>query len=99
MSNVVELASFNLKEGVSLSDFFLVSEKFNNGFLSVQKGYISRKLLVNEKTWLDLVIWETMEDAQNAVKEFCNNNLAHEYGSFMLEDDGELVHFSVEKSY
>ena len=99
MSNVVELASFNLKEGVSLPDFFLASEKFNDGFLSKQKGYISRKLLVNEKTWLDLVIWETMEDAQNAVKAFCNSDLAHEYGSFMVEDDGELVHFSVEKSY
>ena len=99
MSNVVELASFHLKKEVSLPDFFLVSDKFNNEFLSVQKGYISRKLLVNGEKWVDLVIWETMEDAQNAVKEFYNSNLALEYASFMVENEGDLLHFSIEKSY
>ena len=45
MSNIVELVSFNLKKGVSIPDFLLVSDKFNRDFMSVQKGYISRKLL------------------------------------------------------
>ena len=99
MSNIVELASFYLKKEVSLPDFFQVSDKFNNEFLSVQKGYISRKLLVNGEKWLDLVIRETMEDAQNAVKEFYNSKPALEYASFMLENEGDLLHFSVQKSY
>ena len=90
MSNIVELASFYLKKEVSLPDFFQVSDKFNNEFLSVQKGYISRKLLVNGEKWLDLVIWETMEDAQNAVKEFYNSNLLNKLLKSFLRLIGRL---------
>ena len=99
MSNIIELASFYLKKEVSLPDFFLISDKFNSEFLALQKGYISRKLLVNGEKWLDLVLWETMEDAQNAVKEFYKSKPALEYASFMLENEGDLLHFSVQKSY
>ena len=99
MSNVIEFATFNLKKRVSIPDFLIVSEKFHNEFLSTQKGYVSCKLLANEKGWADLVIWETMEDAKNAVKEFYKSSLAHEYASFMEENIGDLFHFSVEKSY
>ena len=55
--------------------------------------------LVDGEKWLDLVVWETMEDAQNAVKEFYNSDLALEYASFMVENEGDLLHFSVQKSY
>lgn len=99
MSKVVEFATFNLKKGVSVSDFLLVSEKFNSGFLSVQKGYISRELLASKDIWADLVVWESMEDAQNAVKEFYKNSLVEEYMSFIEENSGDLLHFSVEKIY
>lgn len=37
MSNIVEFASFNLRKGASVSDFLLVSDKFNSIFLSMQK--------------------------------------------------------------
>ena len=99
MSNIIEFATFHLKNGVSIPDFLIVSEKFHNEFLSLQKGYISCKLLAGEKAWADLVTWETIEDAQNAVKEFYKNSLAHEYVSFMKEDMGDLFHFSIEKNY
>jgi hypothetical protein len=99
MTNIIEFATFTLKEGVSIPDFLLISDKFNNEFLSLQKGYISRKLLFSNKMWSDLVVWKTMEDAQNAVKEFYKSAAAMEYASFMNEDNGELLHFSVKKSY
>ena len=99
MSNIVEFASFKLKKEVSISEFLLVSDKFNAEFLSIQKGYISRELLANDELWCDLVIWETMVDAQNAVKEFYKSTIATEYCSFMEENVGDLIHFSVKKSY
>ena len=68
MSHIVELVSFNLKKDVSVPDFLLVSDKFNQDFMSGQKGYISRKLLVKGDTWTDLVLWESIEDAKNAAK-------------------------------
>ena len=102
MSNVVEFASFNLKKGASVSDFLLVSDKFNSVFLSTQKGYISRKLLLVGEMWADSVLWETMEDALNALKAFNTadeNAVACEYLSFMDEESIKVLHLSVERSY
>ena len=97
MSNVVEFVSFNLKKGASVSDFLLVSDKVNSVFLSTQKGYISRKLLLVGEMWADYVLWETMEDALNALKTCYENAVACEYMSFI--ENVKLLHLSVERSY
>ena len=77
-SNEVEFAYFNLKEGVSLPEFLIASEKLHNDFISKQKGYVSRKLLENDNMWADLVVWETIEDALNAEKAFHGDAVALE---------------------
>ena len=99
MSNVVEFASFNLKKGVSVSDFLFVSDKFNSVFLSAQKGYISRKLLHGDEMWADSVLWETMEDALKAFHTADESAIACEYFSFMDEESITVLHLSVERSY
>ena len=97
MSNVVEYASFKLKEGVSVPDFLLASDKMNDEFLSPRNGYIYRKLLVDGDMWVDLVLWETMDDAQNAANAFGENEVGREYISFI--DMIDFHHFTIEKSY
>ena len=102
MSNVVELTLFYLKREVSVPDFLLASDKFQNEFISMQKGYISRKLLVNGETWTDLVVWETMEDVKNATKIIYENAAALEYIAFIDDEkssDEDILYYSVEKSY
>jgi hypothetical protein len=99
MANTVEFASFNLKNGASVSEFLLVSDRFNRVFLSTQKGYISRKLLRDGEMWADSVLWETMEDALNAFKTANENAIACEYLSFMDEESIKVLHLPVERSY
>ena len=99
MPNVVEFASFNLKKGASVSDFLLASDKFNREFLSVQKGYISRKLLRGGEIWADSVLWETMEDALKAFKAADEDAAACEYMSFLEEMSINVLHLPVERSY
>lgn len=99
MSNVIEFASFNLKKGASVSEFLLVSDKFNRVFLSMQKGYISRKLLLGGEMWADSVLWETMEDALRAFNTANENTVACEYLSFMDEESIKVPHLPVERSY
>ena len=99
MSNVVELVSFKLKEGSSVADFLVASDKFNEDFVSKQKGYISRKLLNYGEVWSDLVIWETMEYAQNAAKAIHESPAAGVYLPFLDANSIEMHHHSVEKSY
>ena len=67
--NVVELVTFNLKEGVTEQQFLAASDKFQASFLSLQKGYIVRELSKNENFWSDLVLWKTLDDAKNAMKD------------------------------
>jgi hypothetical protein len=97
MANVVEFVTFNLIKGASVADFLLASDKINSGFLAVQKGYISRKLIVQDELWADLVLWETMEDARNAANSI-GENFEH-YGYFSFIENCDMHHFSVEKSY
>jgi len=99
MANTVEYASFNLKKGASVSEFLLVSDRFNSVFLSTQKGYISRKLLLGGEMWADSVLWETMEDALKAFNTADENAVACEYVSFIDEESIKVLHLSVERSY
>ncbi len=99
MSNVVEFVSFNLKKGKSVSDFLLVSDKFNSIFLSKQKGYISRKLLLGGEMWADWVLWNTMEDALKAFNTANENAVACEYLSVMDEESIKVLQLPVERSY
>ena len=97
MSNAVEFASYTLRKGKSVSDLLLVSDKFNDEFLSKQKGYISRKLLYDGKKWADYVLWETVEDAQNAQQIASGDALTCEYISLMIGIS--CRNYSIEKEY
>jgi len=100
MSNVIDLVSFKLKEGVSEEEFLLASEELNVSFLSLQKGYIFRKLLKKEDTWTDLVLWETIDDANamRASEEIHHNTLS--YFDYIEENSCEFIQdLAVVKSY
>ncbi len=99
MSNAIEFASFKLKEGVSVSEFLLESDRFNSVFLSTQKGYISRKLLRDGEMWADSVLWETMEDIHSAYKNAAEDPAACEYISYMDEKSINILFLPVERSY
>ncbi len=83
MSNVVWFISYKLKEGVSAEDFLTASEKCNNEVLSRQKGFISWDILRDGDTWVDLVKWETAEDAKNGETAGAGNPAALEFYSFI----------------
>jgi len=99
MSNVVLYISFHLAEGASASDFLLASEELNNGFMSKQKGFISWKQLVEGRMWVDLLTWESMEDAKNVMEPSCTNALAEKFYSFIDQQSVQVHLFSVERSY
>ena len=100
MSNAVWFISYKLVEGASVPDFLNASEKCNNEVLSKKKGFISWKVLADADTWVDLVIWETMEDAINAESDDgVPNPIAQEFYSFIAHDTLTMQAYTVEKSY
>ncbi len=99
MSNTVWIISYKLVEGASVPDYLLASEKVNNEILSKQKGFISWEVLLDGDTWVDLVVWDTPEDAKNAETAGGTNPIAQEYYSYMDFSSLKNQVYSVEKSY
>ncbi|MCL1992976.1 MAG: hypothetical protein FWG66_08520 [Spirochaetes bacterium] len=99
MSNAVYFVSYKLKKGASAPDFLLAAEKLNNEYMSKQKGYISWKQLLEGDMWVDLLTFETMDDAKNASTPSGPNELAEKFYSFINLNSCKTHLFSVEKSY
>ena len=100
MSNAIWFISYKLVEGASVPDFLLASEECSNEVLSKKKGFISWKQLLNGDTWVDLVTWETMDDAINAEKnEGEPNPVAQKFYSFIDFSSLKMQAYSVEGSY
>lgn len=99
MSNAVWFISFKLKKGVSVEDFLLASEKCHNEVLSKQKGFISWEVLRNDDTWVDLVKWETEQDAKKAETAGAGNPAAREFYSFINMNSCKLQLYSIEKTH
>jgi len=99
MANVVWFISYKLVEGSSVPDFLSASEKVHNEVLSKQKGFISWKVLVDGDKWVDLVTWETMDNAKNGETAGGMNPIAQKFYSFIDPNSQNFQTFLVEKSY
>lgn len=66
MSKAIWNFSFKLKKGVTQDDFIEATRKLHDEIISKANGFISWEQYLQGDTWTDLVIWETIEDANNA---------------------------------
>ena len=86
---VVEWAPFKLKEGVSDAELKQVSEQLQERFLTKQNGFVRRELLKKaDGSWVDVVYWETKEDAEAAIQNAGSSEVCGEYFGLM-EINGE----------
>ena len=99
MSKAVMFISYKLATGASASDFLLASEKVHSAFMSKQKGYIAWQVLVDGDTWADVLTWETMDDAQNAMAAGSADAANQAFFAFLDEESVKMQIFTVEKSY
>ena len=99
MPNAIWFISFNLKKGVSEEDFLRASERCHSEVLSKQPGFISWEVLRDGDTWVDLVRWETAEDAKNGETAGANNPVSHEFYSFINMPSCKVRLYSVEKAH
>jgi len=100
MSKAVWFISYKLVEGASVPDFLLAQENCNNEVLSKQKGFVSWEVLADGDLWVDLVTWETMDDAINAESNDGDiNPIAQKFYSFIDPNSLKPQVFSVKRSY
>jgi hypothetical protein len=99
MSNAIWFISYELKKDVSTEEFLIASKKCYDEVLSRQKGFISWEVLRDGDTWVDLVKWETAEDAKKGETAGANNPASHEFYSFINMKTCKLKLYSIEKKH
>ena len=84
MKITIWTCEYKLKKNADEAEFLAASEVLGREYISKQKGYISWKQLKGEGTWVDLISWETLEDAKNFEKGGGEENpLALKFYSFI----------------
>lgn len=102
---IIEWAPFELTEGVDEKTLLQASETLQRDFLGKQKGFIRRELLKGKgKHWVDLVYWQSRDDAEQAAKNAANSAVSRNYFQCMLAADhddpsGGVLHFERIETY
>lgn len=97
---VIELAQFKIKTGISDAEVLAASQEAHNGFLAKQKGYVSRELLKSsESEWVDIIHWETIEDAQAAMQNFMGSPSTKRFVEVIDDSSIKMMHLEVVKNY
>ncbi|MCL2046110.1 MAG: hypothetical protein FWG88_06970 [Oscillospiraceae bacterium] len=99
MSKAIYYVSYNLKKDASVDEFLAATELLNNEYMSKQKGYISWQQLLEGDMWVDLLTFESMEDAQKVSNPTESNELANKFYSFINLNSCKVHLFTVERSY
>ena len=101
MPHILEMPAFTIRPGVAEADFLRAHEKFNREFMSVQPGYLSHKLVKNDKQWFDIAVWESVEAKDKAFKDIYQNAAAVEYIALIDQEgtDDDIPLFAVVKHY
>ena len=101
----VEWAPFTLKPGESEEDLLKASQALQQGFLQHQKGFLKRELLKkSDREYIDMVYWQTQEDAHSAIANAEKSPACFAY--FQLMEDADhaqpgvgVLHFKVLSEY
>lgn len=96
---VMDCVYFDLVESVSEEKFLEVSKRFNEEFVSKQKGYIRREVLKLENRWLDTVVWENSDLADVVAKTMHESEVVMEFMALIDTTTMEFKRFNMIEEY
>lgn len=92
--NAIELVIFKTKPEFDPTHVKASLESLSD-IVSTYKGFISRQLAKNDEgKWMDLIFWESMEDAKAAADDIMKLEAAQKAFSMIDEQKMELYHFN-----
>lgn len=96
MARTVEIVHFKLKENVKESDFLKSNDQFEK-FLYQQPGMLYRSLCKSNSsaTYIDIVYWQSLDQAQLAQKFFWDSELCIEFIKCIEKDSVILDHLDI----
>jgi len=99
MKNVIWTCEYKLKKNADEAEFLEASRQLGEEYISRQKGYISWKQLKGDVTWVDLLTWESLEDAKAFETSGGGGELAQRFYSFINLMSCKARYYSVEKDH
>lgn len=92
---VTEIVNFKTINGISNNELIKIINDLDTNFLSKTKGYIDTELIKGkeEQTWIIIIHWRTMVEANEGIKEFANSPLTEEYRN-VLDPKSVSFHFT-----
>lgn len=100
-AGAVEVVIYQAKEGISQEEALEKAQSVNS-FVKAQKGFISRNMSATaDGKWVDVIFWESLEDAEKATEQAMSAALPSEYFTIIDENTMQFVHaktaFSITK--
>ncbi|MCJ8346381.1 hypothetical protein MJH12_12630 [bacterium] len=96
MKKVFEMVSFKIVDNKKVEEFLKASEELNTKVFPKLKGFIGRKLLRGEdQNFCDLLLWETMKDAKNAMDVVMQCETCLKMFQFIDQSSMMMNHFEV----
>lgn len=100
MPKAIFYCAYKLKEGANVDEFLKASEKLNREHISKQNGYVSWQQLRDGDLWVDMCVFESMDD----VKEFEAKSenpcqVALDFYSYINLNSCKVNHFVLEREY
>ncbi len=96
-ATVVEIATFELADGVSVEEFAQVDARVEAEHVSQQPGFVSRETGATDKGWVAIVHWETAADAQASMDSFANAPAAADFMGTMNVETMQMTRYDINK--
>ena len=78
-ASVVEIATFELADGVSVEDFAKLDARVASEHVSKQPGFVARSSGASETGWVAIVYWESAADSEASMASFAGAEAAADF--------------------
>lgn len=94
---IVEFSQFKLDEDVDEEEFIEAAQKAKTEFLEKQPGFMGRELLMGDDEWVDIVKWNTQEEAEAAMEKSNESEIVTDFVSMIDEESLEIAYLEPAK--
>lgn len=99
MGKAAWIFSFKLRKNVLKEEFIEATKKLHDNVVSKAEGFISWEQYRQGDTWTDFVLWESIEDANNAITVGEGRKEAEKFYSMIQMNTCKTLVSSFEKKY
>ena len=97
IAQVVEIATFELADGVTHDAFAIVDAQVEADHVSQQPGFVSRETGATATGWIAIVHWESAEAAQASMDSFGSAPAAAEFMGMMDVSTMAMTRYALNK--